>query len=268
MNGNSNNKVELGSEPLPLLQPNSVTLKRIQDGSKLLYSSAIAHQLAAHSADSAVAIATEIVQSWQQPDMALCLPLPAVVLFDLTIQVTPKGFILIDVGDRAIAAWLDTLLTSSFPSFSFPAAFLPSLFPAQHAYARCCSLLRLVNDTGRVAIRPLSAHPSQWQIVQPSGIPWLNGSQLRLNHPTERQLLCQLLGAIDDLTRNQRQLSESVVRLVNDIANAFQEFHRSRQPLGSMDSLMQAQAGLLLATQRVLHWLLEDGLGVHAPSEL
>ncbi|MBW4690779.1 MAG: hypothetical protein KME27_03330 [Lyngbya sp. HA4199-MV5] len=256
----------------------TVPIKRVGKATTLLYASAIAHQLAAPP-DQAATIAAQLVDTLKQ-DLANH---PALSEQGIAVHATAAGFIHFEVGDRAIAAWLDLLLTNALPQPSLPTAPVskierqlmlktPALFEVQHAHARCCSLLRLAHDEAFIHLE-LAASPKNWWFVNPSPLLWLTSShQLYFQHFVDRALLTQLFDAYDQLSAPfQRQTQASVLRSAQTVAHAFQAFHRAH-PLWERvqeDSAMTlARLGLLMITQRVLHLLLRDGLKTDPMVEL
>jgi hypothetical protein len=149
------------------------------------------------------------------------------------------------------------------------------LFEAQYAHARCCSLLRLAHREGMIElaqvdpeIRPL------FRAIAPNPIPWLDSDQkLRLVHPAESSLIFHLLTLLDDLY----SLSPSRYRVdweksARTLSQVFLTFYSQCRIWGEVKTatpqLAQARLGLILATQPLLHLLLQDLLGVPAPLEL
>ncbi|WP_181357621.1 DALR anticodon-binding domain-containing protein [Stenomitos frigidus] len=265
-----------------VLGAQAIPLKRTGKAMPLIYTSAIAHRLAnqmTNQNDPAATIAAQLV------DILLeALPDDLGALRGVTVQATVAGLIHFEVGDRAITVWLDQILTNSLPSQRWPPvpmaererqAMLESaaIFEAQYAHARCCSLLRLAHREAFINLETLEALPCDWRLNSFTPLSWLTTSaQLSLNHPADRYLLVQLVDAFDRLSdpSPQRTLA-SLVRSAQAVSQAFQVFHRTH-PLcdhtGQEPALVTAQLGLLMATQRILYWLLADGLHLCPVSEL
>lgn len=254
----------------------ALSIKRARKAIPFVYVCAIAHQLATPSRPAAL-IATQLVDTLLQP-----LPIPEEdSLSGIVVQATATGLLQFELSDRAIAAWLDRLLTKALPQESCEPLtsmeqqmLLPTaaIFEVQYAHARCCSLLRLAHYEGLITLDRLDAAPLVWRMISPPSIPWLiSTAQLCLNYPADRQLLGHLVEAsacLSDAAPRRRQQS---LRSAQAIAQALQSFHRVH-PLwcktGTEPNLVVSQLGLLLATQRILHLLLADGLDLHPVVEL
>lgn len=248
----------------------------------IVYSSAIAHQLAASVHQPAPMLAVQIAAAWtgclDHPAYWQALPIPAAVLPDLSIRATSAGLVQITLEDRAIAGWLEQLIQptavtgeklsgTTLPSIGSP----PQAFVGQHAHARCCSLLRLADREGLITLNLLDLHPNDWQFVNPNPIPWLTSAgQLRVQDAVDRRLICQLFAIWDELARSSPLSTQVILRRVKDVAQAFQIFHRAHPIFGRTVpvEVTQTQLALMLATQRILFQLLEDELQVCAPVEL
>ncbi len=225
---------------------------------------------------------------------------------DITVQVTPGGLIQFAVGDRAIALWLDWLINywpqqqpvaapngtvpSQTPDAPFQAASnlanptsqtlaelgeelsCARVFAVQHAYARCCSVLALAARQGMISLAPSPNSPLLWQLTQPESLPWqelFTQSELL----PERNLISQLVTVMDTVVPQSRQTqTREWWRLAEAVSQAWMQLHRDRPVLGdqrqSAHHQIYTRLGLIMATQRVLHLLLEDLLGIYAPSEL
>ncbi|NJP11217.1 MAG: hypothetical protein HC866_18525 [Leptolyngbyaceae cyanobacterium RU_5_1] len=282
---------------------------------QLIYSSAIAHKLAAQRHVSATDLAVEIaelVTAFTLSQSADCVypRLPKVVLQNTRVLTTSSGFIQFELKDPAIVGWLDFLIqpcsvAASAPcrdainrvstgnrvstSISSTPEFHPKIFAIQHAHARCCSLLRLAHRAHLITLDQPDTDPRNWQLATPTSVPWLTPDlQLQTNHSTERQLINQLLMTLDELDELGEQVSlqtlpipnqepssnpEQALRLATNLSQAFQAVHRDIQMMGSHGCAepgdrRHAHLGLILATQRLLHLLLQNCLGIDAPSEL
>ncbi len=277
-----------------------LSLKRGRSRQTICYTSAIAHQLAAQIATPGPAavftlaqqIAQDLTTYCQRPNTApsvapqlppLALPLPQAALPELEIYARQDGLISIEVGDRALALWLDTVVRpvamAAAPSESAsttpkpPAAI--SWFPMPYAHARCCSLLQTARRQQRIV---LTAHPADpadpglWQLQTPQTVPWLTAAgRLVLAHPVERQWISALFSAAEALptSASAPPVAPTGVAIARDLALAMLQAHRQiplLAPSGAL-ALGQARFGLLLATQRLLYrWL--KALAIVAPTAL
>jgi hypothetical protein len=160
-----------------------------------------------------------------------------------------------------------------------PSAPLPlvpnALFPVQYAHARCCSLVLLAHREGLIQLRELLADssPNFWSVISPNPIPWLNcDGKLRLNHPDERRLISELVGVVDNIECPDVRGSVKWEKAALNLSQAFENFWCNCRIWGEVKimspELAQARLGLLMATQSVLKFVLEESLGSFAPLEL
>jgi hypothetical protein len=256
----------------------TIPLKLVKNSTRLCYSSAIARQAAAQQQRPVFLLASQIAAAWNdrrnQPEFWRPLPLPAAALPHLNIFALSTGLIQIELTDPAIATWLNFLLDTALPPpvSCLPAAAL-SLFPAQHAHARCCSLLRLAHEHQLICLKAPLADPMQWGLLSPEPIPWLTpNGQLQGNCAVDLALIQTLFTALDRIWRSPIQSRSTIFSLAAAITQAFHTFHSAHPLFGNPNAAaqprIQAQLGLLLITQRLLRWLLEDWLQVIAPIEL
>lgn len=238
-----------------------------------VYGCAIAHHLATPS-QPATLIAAQLASAMQAHSHQLNTRLP-----EIAVQATATGWIQFELGDRAIAAWLDLLLDNALPAqlaiplaATEPAVNLQAsvIFDVQYAHARCCSLLRLAHREALMTLDRLDA-PCDWRMTNPTSIPWLTSAgQLCLEHPADRDLLGHLVEALDCLADDSPRRMPRTLRSAQAIAQAMQTFHRVH-PLwcrGVDPTLVVAQLGLLMATQRILYRLLAEGLALDPVVEL
>jgi len=195
------------------------------------------------------------------------LSLPDQLLAPATLQASPQR-------DRSIT---NPELHQDYP-----------IFFLQYTHARCCALIRLARSQGLLHLGEANGNTLLGWICRPSSVAWLKADQLRLVHPAEHRLMIQLFTLPSALARqpftgNTQQtamsftlpvswpLPERPLRLqARALSDAFHHFHRDCQIWGSKadTSLAQARCGLVLATQSVLRFVLQDLLGIHAPLEL
>jgi hypothetical protein len=152
---------------------------------------------------------------------------------------------------------------------------MPNLFPVQYAHARCCSLVLLAHREGLIKLRePVpNSSPSFWSIISPNPIPWLNSDgRLRLNHPDESRLIAELVEVVDNIECPDVRGSVKWEKAAVNLSQAFENFWCNCRIWGEVKiispELAQARLGLLMATQSVLRFVLEENLGTFAPLEL
>ncbi|WP_338421583.1 DALR anticodon-binding domain-containing protein [Nostoc flagelliforme] len=214
-----------------------------------------------------------------------------------SIQIVPPGWIHFELTHSALATWLQSLVVGSGeeageqgagskgeefsplppaprPSASFQCP-MPNLFAVQYAHARCCSLVLLAHREGLIKLRePVpNPNPAFWSVISPNPLPWLNGDgTLRLNHPDERRLIGELIQVVDNIECPDVSDSVKWEKVALNLSQAFEKFWSNCRIWGEVKinspELAQARLGLLMATQSVLRFVLEENLGVFAPLEL
>ncbi len=261
------------------LELQAIPLRAVKGGKQVVYVSAIALKLAnawnKPVTDIATVIGANLLCGNESKDRAT-----NAALQNFTVKVVAPGWIYLQLNDLGTAAWLQRLaqappgvgtlgVEEQMERYPCP------LFDAQYAHARCCSLLRLADREGMIElaqsdgeIRPL------FIAIAPHPIPWLDSDQkLRLVHPAESNLIFHLLTLLDDLY----SLSPSRHRVdwkksASNLSQVFLTFYSQCRIWGEVKTenpqLAQARLGLILATQPLLHLLLQDLLGVPAPLEL
>ncbi|HEY9907114.1 MAG TPA: hypothetical protein V6D18_05835 [Thermosynechococcaceae cyanobacterium] len=226
-----------------------LNLKRVRNLTRILYTSAIAHTLTLSSqtppAIVADQLANDLTQRLQQSAFAFDLPIPPEAQSTLRIQSTPNGLIQVELSDWSIALWLGAVLSASDPCPSpliLPTALAPErVFAAQYAHARCCSLLCL-------------AHAECLGQTQAEPIAWLNSSKDLPLTLSARHLVCELFSSWEFLLQPR---SGSPDKLLFSLIQRFQAFHSTTQMFDQPErGRVEVNCGLLLATQRVLHWWL------------
>lgn len=262
----------------------AIPLRAVKSGKQVVYVSAIALKLAhawnAPVIDIATQIAANLFCSEQSNDSATNRALQ-----NFTVEVVTPGWIHLQLSDLGTAAWLERLAQAPPWVLQRPTVLgeparvsqCPRpLFDAQYAHARCCSLLRLAHREGAIALAEpnLPVSPNFWQAIAPHPIPWLDTDQkLRLVHPGETNLIFHLLTLLDDLypvspSRHRVDWEKSA----RNLSQVFLTFYSQCRIWGEVKTeniqLAQARLGLILATQPLLHLLLQDLLGVPAPLEL
>ncbi len=239
-----------------------IPLIRAKDTQRVLYISAIALKLAKNWNQPAMELASAIAES--------CTESQAAVSF--SIRAVSPGWIHLQLSDRGLANWLQSLsefsaarnrvasknLLSPFQAPEDP----DLLFPVQYAHARCCSLLRLARREGVMALS--APHP----------IPWLNETSLQLVHPAECRLISELVTATDALWHAHPSAAQpkNWFKVAVDLSQAFESFYSACRIWGEVrretPNLALTRLGLILATQSVLGWMLQNLFGVCAPLEL
>jgi arginyl-tRNA synthetase len=249
-----------------------IPLNRSKDSARVLYLSAIALKLAKTRQQTPQAIAAEFVETLKP----LCEP-------DFAVKVAPAGMIELELTDAGLAVWLQRLAQIPLPVPESrrlsPVALADQLFPIQYSHARCCSLLRMADRDRLISIAQpdVATAPQIWSLAAPNPIPWLNSSQqLRLVHPGDRALISQLITVLDNLSPVFRNCTQekpvNYLKIANNLSQAFQTFYSQCRIWGEVKTetpkLAQARLGLVLATQSLLRFILEELLSVVAPIEL
>ncbi|MGF1935914.1 MAG: DALR anticodon-binding domain-containing protein [Nostoc sp. ChiQUE02] len=152
---------------------------------------------------------------------------------------------------------------------------VPNLFTVQYTHARCCSLVLLAHREGLIKLKePVpNTSPAFWDVISPNPLPWLNcDGTLRLNHPDERRLISELIQVVDNIECPDIGGSVKWEKVALNLSQAFEKFWSNCRIWGEVKitspELAQARLGLLMATQSVLRFVLEENLGVFAPLEL
>lgn len=265
-----------------------IPLNRAKNSTRVLYVSAIALKLANNWQQPPQAIAAQLVENLQAPVNA-----------DFAIEVAPSGMIEFELTDRALAVWLQRIpnlsvgrrqclvpteiYRSGTHSIDVESALSNSaegvLFPIQYSHARCCSLLRMANRDRLISIveSDRATTPQIWSLIAPNPIPWLDeNGRSRLVHPAEYNLISQLLAVLDSLAPLIEQYNDekpvNYLKLASNLSATFQTFYSQCRMWGEVKietpKLAQTRLGLVLATQSLLRFMLEDLLNAVAPLEL
>ena len=109
------------------------------------------------------------------------------------------------------------------------------------------------------------------QFQTPQQIPWLTTQgKLQWVHLREYQLLSQMIEIVDNLEKDLGV--NRWEKLAIQLSDRFQEFYRHCRIWGEVKrdipELAQARLGLIWITRSLLHFLLQEKLGVEAPLEL
>jgi arginyl-tRNA synthetase len=249
-----------------------IPLNRSKDTARVLYLSAIALKLAKTWQQTPQTIAATVAKTLEP----LCYP-------DFAVKVAPGGIIELELTDPGLAVWLQRLAQTNLPlpesRLLSPVVSADRLFPIQYSHARCCSLLRMAHRDRIISIAQpdVATAPQIWSLADPNPIPWIDdGDRLRLVHPAERSLISQLLTVLDNLypifeVKNSEK-PVNYFKLANSLSEAFQIFYSQCRIWGEVKieqpKLAQARVGLILATQSLLRFILENFLNAIAPLEL
>lgn len=260
-----------GFKPKSETYPNNIPLNRAKNSTRLLYVSAIALKLSQIWQQPPQTIVPELIENLQ----ALCGP-------DFAVEAAESGMIQFELTDAALAVWLQRIAENFVPlresRILSAVVGVDRLFPVQYSHARCCSLLRMAHRSRIMAIvtndRPATGQI--WSLIAPNPIPWLDGDKLRLIHPAETNLISELLAVIDRLSPIiEAQKCDKPVdyfKLADRLSAAFGTFYSQCRIWGEVKietpQLAQARLGLVLATQSLLRFMLEELLNAVAPLEL
>jgi DALR anticodon binding domain len=261
-----------------------IPLNRAKNSTRVLYVSAIALKL---SVCDRYDVKEDIKEVWQQTPQTIATQLAETLQplcsGDFTIAVAPSGIIQFELTDVALAVWLQRLAQTALPlpesQILSPVVPVDRLFPIQYSHARCCSLLRMAHRDRIIAIVEFyrATTPQIWSLSAPNPIPWLDeDGRLRLTHPAEYNLISQLLAVLDSLAPIIEQYNDekpvNYLKLANNLSEAFQTFYSQCRIWGEVKietpKLAQSRLGLVLATQSLLRFILEDLLNAVAPLEL
>lgn len=286
MKANAPNRAELVPQMIPL--------RRLSSDTGVLYQSAIALRLASLWQLNALDIAHNLANALPTPSLDIANP----IYLDFSVEVEFPGWINVRLNEQGLANWLQQLIEVSWLTQSkkreednsssnrqneFSGKAHKSsknsinLFPVQYTHARCCSLLRLGHQQGLIQLQDINFTTVNRQLLEPNPIPWLQDDsdantgemQLRLVHPTERELLAQLLDVQDELSTLEPL---RLLKRGSSLSQAFEMFYRECRIWGEVKrdnpKLAQARLGLVGVAQVVLRSLLQDGLQVPAPIEL
>lgn len=255
-----------------------------RDDSKVLYISGVALQLSKSQNRKAMELASAIASDIS----GICGGV-------FSIQIVPPGWIHFELTHSTLATWLQSLIVvisggegaqgsrkllaggagGDEGTIDAPCPMPNSLFAVQYAHARCYSLVLLAHREGLIKLREPVANssPAFWSVIAPNPIPWLTSDgALRLNHPDERRLIAELVQMVDNIECPDVSGSVKWEKVALNLSQAFEKFWSNCRIWGEVKitspELAQARLGLLMATQSVLRYVLEENLGVFAPLEL
>ncbi|MBE8997375.1 glutamate acetyltransferase [Nostoc sp. LEGE 12447] len=263
------------------IKDKKIPLHKDRDENRVLYTSNVSLQLSKSQNRKAMELASAIASDLSRT----CGDV-------FRIQIVPPGWIHFELTHSTLATWLQSLVVGSLGEegeqgagggkvnnqcpIPNPQSPIPnSLFAIQHAHARCCSLVFLAHREGLIKLKQPVTNTSQgfWDVISPNPLPWLNCNEtLRLNHPAERRLIAELIQVVDNIESPDINGSVKWEKLALNLSQAFEHFWSNCRIWGevkvTLPELAQARLGLLMATQSVLRYVLEENLGVFAPLEL
>jgi hypothetical protein len=246
------------------------------------YVSAIAHQLAAKFKLSPLEICqrfhTEFITGGAQYSPTL----------EMYLWYTDTGYLYFQLTPQGILTWLDYIYLCHLPLAAHP-----QLDPTQpvsalslYAHARCCSRLKLVRTQRSIVARGYDLlldrlddrSGDDTQMI--STLKWFDlDSKHRHNHclgelgsdddlVVQYRLIHALMDVLDGICGSR---SPNYAKLTIDLAQSWLEFDRYCPIIGDLQSqnpqLAIARCGLTAISQRYLRILLEDYLGIVAPTE-
>lgn len=250
------------SEKNRCLEKKDIPLSKGKSDIKISYISGVAFLFSKSHNSQTFSIADSI---------ASCLSADLTTYF--TVEVLASGLIQIQVTDSLLAVWLQSFidLNGSIEPSEVKFKVLEDglsdcVFSIQYVHARCCSLLKLAQQ------EKLVDFDINFNKYSSEPIPWLKSDgQLRLNHQAERCLIGSLVRIVDELqpviTRPVKWEGAAL-----SLVQAFEGFWSSCRIHDGLKTtapeLIMCRIGLLMTTQSVLRFLLEDKLGISAWLEL
>lgn len=213
------------------------------------------------------------------------------------IQIVSPCWIHLEASHTFLAAWLESLIVTngekqtderdeevigdiSLPALEAPPASATPHFAVQYAYARCCSLMRLASQEGLIKLRETNLNINEGlpqdippNILSPNAISWLDsGEKLRFIHPASYYLIHELVRVVDQLEYSCSSNAVSWEKAALNLSRAFESFWCKCRIFDEVKTtapeLAQARIGLVMATQSVLKFLLEEKLDIVAPQEV
>ncbi|MGC9527744.1 MAG: arginyl-tRNA synthetase [Limnospira sp.] len=240
-----------------------IPIARVKDIATIRYISAIALKLASVQPRSPVEIAGAIAT-------------PEMEKSGIIATVLESGMMQFDLTDAAVADWLHKMTQIPFPEtgYSRDSDSLDSpLFPIQYAHARCGSLLRMAHRDRLITLAdpdPAIA-PKLWKWAEPAAVPWLDeAGKLRSLDRAEMELISQLINTVDICYFPPRKLRWETVGA--GLAEGCDRFFRRCPIWGEVKlndvELSRFRLGLVVVTQSILRFILQEKLGAIAPLEL
>ncbi len=258
------------------IREENIPLHKGRDFDRILYISGVALQISKYENVSAMEIASDIGSHFS----ATCSN-------DFHVQIVSPGWIHLELTHPLLAAWLQDIAfgypgvvgelwsTGAGEEISPHTPHTPhTLFTAQYAHARCYSLLRLAHQEGLIKLWQEGQQENYNESLHSSNpyspsIPWLDGDRIRLTHPASGRLIAELVRVVDQFECHGSVKWETAALT---LSQAFESFWSHCRIFGEVKTtspeLAQARLGLVMATQSVLRFLLEEKLGISAVMEL
>ncbi|MCV3215426.1 DALR anticodon-binding domain-containing protein [Plectonema radiosum NIES-515] len=251
-----------------------IPLYKSRDINRILYISGVALQLSKSQNRKGIDIACAIASH-----------LSANCGDEFIIEIVPPGYIHFVLTDPILAGWLQHLVEGMGErkrggerergGGETRIKNSSHLFALQYAHARCCSLIRLAQQEKLIQLGDNNVNTSSamFSVISPNPIPWLNSDRkLRFSHSASHRLISQLVQVVDDLELCDEAGSVNWEKAAINLSQAFEVFWCNCRIWGEVKitspELSQARLGLVIATQSVLRFLLEEKLGVFALVEL
>lgn len=257
------------TEKIPSIDIDKINLYKSRDTNRILYISGVALQLSKSQNRKGIEIACAIASH-----------ISANCGDELIIEIVPPGYIYLVLTDPILAAWLQCLTEGIWRGGDKERGETQienssRLFAVQYAHARCCSLLRLAQREGLIQFAENNVNTSSTfgSVISPNPIPWLNcDRKLRFSHSATKRLISELVQVVDDLECAYEAGSVNWEKAAINLSQAFELFWCNCRIWGEVKitspELSQARLGLVIATQSVLKFLLEEKLGIFALVEL
>lgn len=250
-----------GSDGQPLRKvPQPLSLDRVRNTTQVCYRSPLALRLAGPWQRNPLELAGDLAQTWQVDLQETDLPVGlATLLSHCQLEVKPPGWLVWTVTEAGLADWLQHLVNAPLPEPVACMGSVPpeaSLFALQATHGRCWRWVRLVQEQSGLPDREGGG----------------NNGLLSFSHPSEWALMAQLIDLIDLLASPSTPLDCRVcLQQAERLHQQFQQFDRDCRPLPegpTKRSGLPGRLGLVISTQRLLHWVLTACLKVPAPVEL
>ena len=256
-----------------------ISMKQVKNCGGIIYKSAIALKLAPVLQQPAIYIATELAKYCQEI-VSLEGKKDAV---NFEVEVISSGMIFFKFTGLSIANWLSFLTSVPLKgerkklqvSVEYKSDETTNLFLIQYSHARCCSLLLMGERDNLITLAPttLESYGQFWFMTTADPIPWQKShGQLQFLDYAEYELMAEIASSLDYIyCISSFKKTINWEKVANSLSNRFQAFYRQCRIWGKVrvenPKLVQARLGLVLATQSLLKFLLEEKLGAPAPLE-